>query len=199
MTWRRTPSASWHQNKAQRVEHVAEHPGLHQRGDPCRRAGRCRGRRGRRRCVAAACRRLAPSKVVAGVEPGERPQPARQLRQRRGRRTSCSRGARSSGARCAAQVRDRGPVERGRQHATASALRAAAGHRRRGGAPPADPTRRRPRGSPSRGRRRRTRPGRRRGSAEVAARQPTPGCRSDGCRSSRPARSPGRRGRGRRA
>ena len=67
--------------------------------------------------------------------------------------------------------------------------------RRRGVARPAIPRPRRPRGSPSRGRRRRTPRGRRPGSAEAVGRQQSPVCTSDGCRSSRRARWPGRRGR----
>ncbi len=108
--------------QAQRVEHVAEHPGLQQRGDPCRRAGRCRARRGRRRRVAAVCRSAAPSKVVAGVEPGERPQPARQLRQLVDVDVPAVAAVFEVVVhRSAAQVRDPGPVQRRGQHGTASA------------------------------------------------------------------------------
>ena len=94
---RSTPSASWHQYRRQRVEHVAQHPGLHQRGDPCRRRRSmpCSARNASTRCRSESFG--PPSRWSQASNLANWPQPAGQLWQAgRCRRTSCSRCARSS-------------------------------------------------------------------------------------------------------
>ena len=98
--------------QAQRVEHVAEHPGLQQCGDAA--AGQRYPVLGQERVDPVAQRVVrASGEVVAGVEPGERTQRSRQRRQV----VDVDVPAVSAVVepvlhRCAPDMRDAGPVDR---------------------------------------------------------------------------------------